>query len=92
GLGRHSPTPTASATPQAEADRLAALVEERFWWEEEGTYYLGLDAHKQPIETVASNAVAPERARRVAERLLAEDMWSGWGVRTLSKKHPAFHA
>ncbi len=27
---------------------------ETFWWESEGTYYLGLDAHKQPIRTVAS--------------------------------------
>ena len=25
----------------------------------------------------------PERAGRVVERLLAEDMWSGWGIRTL---------
>jgi len=38
-----------------------------------------------------SGAVAPERAARVAERRLAEDMWSGWGVRTLSKAHPAFN-
>lgn len=88
-----------AARLEAEADRLATLIEERFWWEEEGTYYLGLDANKQPIETVASNAghllwsgaVSPERARRVAVRLLAEDMWSGWGVRTLSKMHPAFN-
>ncbi len=81
-----------------EADRLATLIEERFWWEEEGTYFLGLDANKQPIKSVASNAghllwsgaVVPERASRVAERLLAEDMFSGWGVRTLSKAHPAY--
>lgn len=93
--GEHEPT----ARLRAEADRLASLIEERFWWEAEGTYYLGLDANKQPIETVASNAghllwsgaVGSERAARVAERLLAEDMWSGWGVRTLSKAHPAYN-
>ncbi len=33
---------------RAEADRLSALIEERFWWEAEGTYYLGLDASKRP--------------------------------------------
>ena len=33
----------------------------------------------------------PERAGRVAQRLLAEDMWSGWGIRTLSERHPAYN-
>ena len=40
---------------RSEADHLAELIEERFWWEAEGTYYLGLDGEKRPIETVASN-------------------------------------
>ena len=56
---------------RVEADRLAAQIEERFWWEEEGTYYLGLDGDKRPIESVASNpgqllwqrVVDPARAR-----------------------------
>ena len=51
---------------------------ETFWWEEEGTYYLGLNGRKQPIRSVASNAghllqsgiVPPERAGRVVRRLL----------------------
>src|SRR6185437_8849739 len=29
---------------------------------------------------------SPERARRVADALLSQDMWSGWGVRTVSAK------
>lgn len=82
-----------------EAERLAELIETRFWWEGEGTYYLGLDGDKRPIETVASNpghllwtrAIEPERARRVASRLLAPDMWSGWGVRTLSADHVRYN-
>lgn len=82
-----------------EADRLAALVEEHFWWEEQGTYYLGLDGRKQPIRSVTSNpghllwagAVDPDRARRVTARMLAPDMWSGWGVRTLSADHPGYN-
>nr|MBA3307053.1 amylo-alpha-1,6-glucosidase [Chloroflexota bacterium] len=74
-------------------------VNDMLWWEEEGTYYLGLDGRKMPIRTVASNAghllgsgiVPPERAGRVVERLLREDMWSGWGIRTLSSDHPAYN-
>ena len=82
-----------------EADRLAQQLEDRFWWEDEGTYYLGLDGNKQPIESVTSNpghllwarAVAPERADSVVRRLLAPDMWSGWGIRTLSSRHSAYN-
>ncbi len=32
-----------------------------------------------------------ERAGRVVKRLLADDMWSGWGIRTLSADHPAYN-
>jgi glycogen debranching enzyme len=35
--------------------------------------------------------VPRERAARVVKRLMADDMWSGWGARTLSSKHPAFN-
>lgn len=35
--------------------------------------------------------VRPDRARRVVERLMAEDMFSGWGIRTLSARHPGFN-
>jgi glycogen debranching enzyme len=83
---------------RSDADRLTAQIEERFWWEEEGTYYLGLDGDKRPIDSVSSNpghllwqrAIDPERAARVVRRLMAEDMWSGWGIRTLSAKHVAY--
>jgi glycogen debranching enzyme len=82
-----------------EAQRLYDRFNETFWWEEEGTYYLGLNGSKQPIRSVASNAghllqsgiVPPERAERVVRRLLAPDMWSGWGVRTLSSDHPYYN-
>ncbi|TAN23619.1 MAG: amylo-alpha-1,6-glucosidase, partial [Actinomycetota bacterium] len=39
-----------------EADRLAEIIEEKFFWEEENIYYLGLDGQKRPIKSVASNA------------------------------------
>jgi glycogen debranching enzyme len=82
-----------------EARDLYERFNDAFWWEEEGTYYLGLDGSKRPIRSVASNAghllqsgiVPPERAGRVVERLLADDMWSGWGIRTLSDRHPAYN-
>jgi glycogen debranching enzyme len=88
-----------AAQLRQQADRLAEAIEARFWWEAEGAYYLGLDGRKRPIESVASNqghllwaqAITGERAARVVTRLLEADMWSGWGVRTLSAAHIAYN-
>jgi glycogen debranching enzyme len=94
-LGR----PVDAARLRRQARRLYDRFNDAFWWEAEGTYYLGLDGGKRPIETVASNAghllssgiVPAERAERVVRRLMAPDMWSGWGIRTLSAEHPAYN-
>ena len=82
-----------------EAQALAERFNEAFWLEDEGTYAFGLDARKERITSIVSNAghclwsgiVPPSRAERVVARLLADDMWSGWGIRTLSAAHPAFN-
>ena len=82
--------------------KAAALFErfnEAFWDEELGFYAFALDGDKKKVLTVASNAghclwsgiVPPERAETVVKRLMAPDMWSGWGIRTLSSLHPAFN-
>ncbi len=83
-------------------DKAAALFQrfnDGFWDDDFGFYAYALDAEKRKVLTVASNAghclwsgiVPPERARKVVERLMAPDMWSGWGIRTLSAQHPAFN-
>jgi glycogen debranching enzyme len=72
---------------------------EAFWDDELGFYAYALDGDKKKVLTVASNAghclwsgiVPPERAKRVVDRLMAPDMWTGWGIRTLSADHPAFN-
>jgi glycogen debranching enzyme len=82
-----------------EARRLAERFDAAFWLEDEGTFAFGLDSRKNVITSVVSNAghclwsgiASPERARRVIDRLMREDMWSGWGIRTLSAAHPAFN-
>lgn len=88
-----------AAELRAAAARLYERFNDAFWWEREGTYALALDGRKRQVRSVASNAghllasgiVPPERARRVAARLLADDMWSGWGIRTLSAGHPYYN-
>lgn len=88
-----------AAKLQEEAVRLRERFWERFWWPPEGTYYFGLDRWKQPIASVVSNAghtlwsgiAKPEHAARIVRRLMAPDMFSGWGIRTLSSGHPAYN-
>src|SRR6185312_17564950 len=84
------------------ASRAAALrarFERDFWSERLGCYVLGLQQGGRPLEVVASNAgqvlwsgiASPERARAVARRLMQEDMFSGWGIRTLSSREQRYN-
>ena len=81
------------------ARKLYQRFNETFWWESEGTYYIALDGEKKPVKSVASNAghllasgiVPPDRASRVVDRLMRPDMWSGWGIRTLSSEHKSYN-
>ena len=88
-----------AADLREQALELQRRFDEAFWMEEEGFIAFGLDPEKRPIRTIASNAghclwsgiVRPERAERIVRRFFEEDMWSGWGIRTLSSKNPAFN-
>lgn len=82
-----------------EARRLKQRFNEIFWLPELQYFAMGLDANKRPIATVASNAghclasgiVLREYAQATADRLMAPDLFSGWGIRTLSSEHPAYN-
>ena len=84
---------------RAQAAALAERFERDFWMENEGCYAQALDGNKKQIPAVTSNAghalwagiARPDRARRVAERLMAPDMFSGWGVRTLSSTYRTYN-
>ncbi|MGC2372348.1 MAG: glycogen debranching N-terminal domain-containing protein [Solirubrobacteraceae bacterium] len=84
---------------RGEAQRLREAFDEAFWNPAEGTFALALDGHKRQVASVTSNPghclycgiVEPHRAGAVAERLMAPDMFCGWGVRTLSSGNPAFN-
>jgi glycogen debranching enzyme len=70
-----------------------------FWMPEEGTYALALDGDKRRCEVVASNpghclwtGIAPlEQALAISKRLMAEDMFSGWGMRSLSSREVRYN-
>lgn len=81
----------------------AAALKERFnrdfWLDDEGCVALGLDADGAPIRSITSNAgqclatgiVSDEHAGRLVRRLFDPDMFSGWGIRTLSSRNPAYN-
>jgi glycogen debranching enzyme len=81
------------------AAALAGRFDERFWCEDIGCYAFALDPQKQPVRSVASNAghclwsgiATPAHAARTVRRLLERDMWSGWGIRTLSAHNGAYN-
>jgi glycogen debranching enzyme len=84
---------------EAAAEELRARFEQAFWCEEIGTYALALDGEKRQCQVRASNAghalfsgiASPERAARVASGLLAPELFSGWGIRTLGKREARFN-
>jgi glycogen debranching enzyme len=72
----------------------------RDWWDdEEGSIVLALDADKRQVRAVTSNVghcltcgiINDEHLPRVVGRMFAPDMFSGWGIRTLSSTHQAYN-
>jgi glycogen debranching enzyme len=76
---------------RAQADALQRRFEEIFWCDDLGTYALALDGKKQPCRVRSSNAghclfsriASFEHAAAVAETLMREESFSGWGIRTI---------
>jgi len=82
--------------------RSAADLKKRFnrdWWvKEENFFALALDPQKRRVTAVTSNVghclaagiIDRDHLPAVVDRLFARDMFSGWGVRTLSASHPYY--
>ena len=70
-----------------------------FWMPEEGFFAMALDGQKNQIGSITSNPghclycgiIEPDKAAAVVERLMSPDMYSGWGVRTLSMSSPRYN-
>jgi glycogen debranching enzyme len=81
----------------------AAELKERFnrdWWvDDEGFFALAMDRDKRPVRAVTSNVghclatgiIDTDHLRPVVGRLFASDMFSGWGIRTLSSSHAFYN-
>src|SRR5690606_27291372 len=80
------------------AAELRAAFNRDFWVGEAGTYALALDGDNQPVAAPASNIghclwsgiVDEDKAGTVVKHLLSDDLFSGWGVRTLGSSSAAY--
>ncbi len=84
---------------RGEAHVLRRQFNEAFWMDDEQYFAAALDRDKRQVRTVMSNPghalycdiVDTDKAQPMAKRLLAPDMFSGWGIRTMSKAAPAYN-
>lgn len=75
-----------------QAERLRAAFNEAFWDADQKYFALALDGNKEQVRTITSNPahclfcgiVDEEKAPFVAKRLLSPELFSGWGIRTVS--------
>ena len=98
-LARHRGEGDLAARLDAAADTLQARFDEAFWLDDAGFYAIALDGDKRQVASIGSNVgqalwtgIVPDtRAARVAERILAPDMFSGWGIRTYAAGQPGYN-
>ena len=82
-----------------ESQSLKQHFNQDFWIPDRDFIALALDGAGKQVDGIGSNPgqclqhglLYPEKAKSVAERLRAPDMFSGWGIRTLSSQSPAYN-
>ncbi|HEX6506484.1 MAG TPA: amylo-alpha-1,6-glucosidase [Chloroflexota bacterium] len=88
-----------AARLRREAQELRDRFNQDFWMEDEGFFAQALDKQKRQIRAITSNPghclwsgiCDDDKAHSVASRLMAPDMFSGWGIRTLSSMSPNYN-
>jgi glycogen debranching enzyme len=86
-----------------ELSRRAIKLKEKFsgsfWSEEKSSFYLALANGSKPCKVLSSNAghclfsgiATSEQALKLADSLMSEKMFSGWGIRTLSSEEVRYN-
>ncbi|MFI7492177.1 glycogen debranching N-terminal domain-containing protein [Micromonospora echinaurantiaca] len=86
---------------RADAARLFERFNRDYWIDERGGYYaVALDGDKNRVDAMTSNMghllwsgiVPAERAEAVVRQLMSDDMFSGWGIRTMARSERLYNA
>src|SRR5437870_2859513 len=84
-------------------DREAATLRDRFnrdyWIEARGHYAIALDGEKRQVDAMSSNVghllwsgiVPNDRADSLVKRLMSPEMFTGWGIRTMSASDAGYN-
>src|SRR5690606_8669771 len=81
------------------AQMLKKKFNEQFWDPSRQYFNLGLDGNKQAISTLTSNPghglaaeiVDQDKYKHVVKTLLSDELFSGWGIRTLSREEKRYN-
>jgi glycogen debranching enzyme len=82
-----------------DAAEMAKRFEKSFWMPKLGFYAMALDRDKKQTQVISSNAgqllftrmLPQERAKTVTQRFMRDDLFSGWGWRTISRDERIFN-
>jgi glycogen debranching enzyme len=91
--------PTLADRLEREAAELRRRFNEDFWIPDRGYFALALDGKKRKVDSLTSNIghllwsgiVDDDKAKAVAEHLIGERLFSGWGVRTMAQGDGAYN-
>jgi len=98
-LAQHLEDSELSHRLREEAHELKHRFGQAFWCEDIGMYAIALDGEKRPCKVATSNAghalwtgiATPAHARRVVQRLMSDDFFCGWGIRTVATGEPRYN-
>ncbi len=82
-----------------EADELKKRFNDHFWDQEANYVAMAIDKDDRLVKSISSDAghcllsgiLESDAVTRVVNRMMQPDLFSGWGVRTLSSAHPAYN-
>ncbi|HLH09908.1 MAG TPA: glycogen debranching N-terminal domain-containing protein [Terriglobales bacterium] len=82
-----------------DARELKQRFNERFWIQDQNYIAMAVDKDGGLVTSIASDPghcllsgiLETDLVPQVVNRLMQRDMFSGWGIRTLSSKHPAYN-
>ncbi|MFZ4515494.1 MAG: glycogen debranching N-terminal domain-containing protein [Acidimicrobiia bacterium] len=88
-----------AARYREKAYALKRKFNEDFWLDDVGAFAIALNRDKRPVNAISSNMghclwtgiVDAEKAPLIAQHMMSEAMFSGWGVRTLSANMTAYN-
>ena len=82
-----------------DARKLQRRFNSEYWLPEERYFALALDADRRPVASETTNpahclwagVIEPSKAGDVVQAMMSPQLFSGWGLRTLSNRHPRYN-